>query len=263
MKRRISLQSLLLLIGSFTFVFLLGEAVHESGHWLAHQFYNNEGVGMHIDPFGGSHITGVGALPMAVMGVTSLAGPLFNLLLGVVLSILVFPRRSPLSLPFVLWGPVAMVQEGVTFSLGLLTPGGDAAWVATAMGIPQGVILAFGIGLLLAGLAGITTLLPVAGIGVETPFGGKLLVVLVGFGFLMLIRSIYAFFSAPDLVVENLVPLIFAFLLSILLALGCKPLWGWLGRRMDLRTRTVSWGAATLALCLGAVMFFVQMVAVA
>jgi len=259
MKRHIPLQGILLLMGSFSFAFLLGEAVHESGHWLAHQLYGNEGIGIHIDPFGGSHITGVGALPMAVMGVTSLAGPLFNLLTGVVTSMLVYHRRSPLVLSLVIWGPVAMVQEGVTFSLGLLTPGGDAAWVATAMGIPQGVILVFGIALLLGGLVGISALLPLAGVSDETSFGGKLLAVLVGFGFLMLVRSAYAFLSAPDLVVENLVPLVFAFLLSVLLALGFRPLLRWLSQRFDMDTWTVKWSAAIMASCLGAGMFFLQM----
>jgi len=259
MQARRQLRSVLLLVGSFTFAFLLGEAVHEFGHWLAHQAYGHAGIGIHLDPFGGSHITGVNSLPRTAMGVTSAAGPLLNLLVGLVVSAALFRRCSPVWLPLCIWGPVALIQEGVTFSLGLLTPGGDAEWVAATLGIPEGVILAFGIVLLLAGLAGVSSVLPSAGLAPDASFGRRLVIVLGGFGFLMLVRSAYAFVSAPDLVVENLVPLIFAALLSVLLAGLSRPLAKILGVRQGIRAHNVSWRAVLLALNMGAGMFLLQL----
>lgn len=38
-------RTILLLMGSFTFAFLLGEAIHESGHLLAHLGFGNQGPG--------------------------------------------------------------------------------------------------------------------------------------------------------------------------------------------------------------------------
>ena len=120
-------KSILLLAGSFTFAFLLGEMAHEYGHYLGHLAYGNpDSVQVHIDPFGGSVIMGVASLPDKVLGVTSATGPLSNLVLGIACLILLWRIRRPILLPFLLWGPIAMIQEGVTFSLGMMTPGGDA-----------------------------------------------------------------------------------------------------------------------------------------
>ncbi len=75
-ERKSDLYSLLLLLGSYTFAFLLGELVHEYGHYFAHLAYGSAAIQVHIDPFGGSHIMGVNSLPLITMGITSLAGPL-------------------------------------------------------------------------------------------------------------------------------------------------------------------------------------------
>ena len=45
-------KTMLYLIGSFVFAFLLGEWVHESGHFLLHLIFGHEGVSMVIDPCG-------------------------------------------------------------------------------------------------------------------------------------------------------------------------------------------------------------------
>jgi hypothetical protein len=83
-----SLKQVLFLSGSFTFAFLLGEMIHEYGHYLCHLAYSSPGVQAHLDPFGGSRIMGVTSLSEDVMGITSAAGPLFNLILGVIFLLL-------------------------------------------------------------------------------------------------------------------------------------------------------------------------------
>ena len=81
-KHLLTIKSIFLLIGSFIFAFLFGEMVHEFGHYLAHQAYGNTGVGVVLDPFGGTHISGVTVKSLSVMAVTSAAGPLLNVVLG-------------------------------------------------------------------------------------------------------------------------------------------------------------------------------------
>ena len=144
-----SIKQILLLAGSFAFAFLLGEMVHELGHYLCHLSYGNPDIRIHLDPFGGSRIVGVRTLPPQVMGVTCAAGPFFNLFLGILCSLGLWKFRKPILLPFLIWGPVAMIQEGVTFTLGGLTPGGDAGWMAAA-GLPWAEILSAGTLLLVA-----------------------------------------------------------------------------------------------------------------
>jgi hypothetical protein len=251
-------KSILLLAGAFTFAFLLGEMVHEFGHYLTHLAYGNTGVGIHLDPFGGSRIVGVTSLPLNVMGVTSAAGPLFNLALGTTCSLLLWRKHRPGLLPLLLWGPVAMVQEGVTFSLGLLTPGGDAQWVVAA-GIPMAVVLTVGIGLLLTGIVMTSWQLSRVIFDQDIPFGGKFLVVLVGISSLMLVRAIHATMAAPALAIENLVPLIFSVLLSSIVVLVQGPLASGLHNASE-TPRRISWSSVASTIALGMAMFLFQVV---
>lgn len=220
------LKSVLILAGSFTFAFLLGEMIHEFGHFLGHKFYASPNAGVYLDPFGGSHITGTKGLSNSVLAVTSATGPLFNLVVGVIVSIILWRFRRPIILPLLMWGPVACIQEGVTFSLGLLTPGGDARWIST-LGISHGIILSFGIMLLILGVVGVSLLLPLAGIDIQDSFWQKFLIVLTGMGTLMLIRAIYSFFVSPSARIENLVPLIFSLILAILVISINRPVVRW------------------------------------
>jgi hypothetical protein len=251
------IKSILLLAGAFTFAFLLGEMVHEFGHYLSHLAYGNQNIRVHLDPFGGSRIVGVTSLPGEVMGITSAAGPLFNLSLGITCTLLVWRKRAAVLLPLLLWGPVSMVQEGVTFSLGLLTPGGDAQWIA-ALGVPQIIILVFGILLLVAGIGTITTLLPLVGVEKDDPQRRKLLIVLAGMCSLMLIRFLYSSLTSPGATMENFIPLVFSILLAAIVVWIHKPL---INRVTLPESPSVTWSASALTLILGGSVFVFQVLA--
>ncbi len=256
-----TLKSILLLAGSFTFAFLLGEAVHEYGHYLANLNYGLQGVQIHLDPFGSSQIVGVPTPQNPVMGgVTGAAGPLFNLALGMGCFLLLWRFRRPRLLPLLMWGPVAMVQEGVTFSLGLLTPGGDAQWVA-GMGIPAMIILILGILLLLAGVIMIAGLITLPGIRSEDSFGRKYFILLLGMGSLMLIRFIHSLAAAPQSINENMIPLVFTLLLSALVASLHAPMAGIMDQAFLKEPAPISWSSAASGLILGTGMFLFQVIA--
>jgi hypothetical protein len=252
-----SVKSILLLAGSFTFAFLLGEMVHEYGHYFGHLAYGNPGIRVHLDPFGGSHIIGVKNLPTQVLGMTSAAGPSANLILGLASFAFLWKKRSPILLPFLLWGPVAMIQEGVTLSLGLLTPGGDAEFIST-LGIPPLFILIIGITSLLTGLGLVSILLPVAGIKPDVPFARKLIFVLVGMCSLMLVRFLHAFWVAPANIMENLVPLVFSLLLAVIVVGLNHPLMGMMEKYIYMESALVTWSESAVGLILGAGMFTFQ-----
>jgi len=254
-----SIKSILLLAGSFTFAFLLGELVHDYGHYLGHLAYGNpDNVWVHVDPFGGTMIVGVTSLPDKIISATSATGPLFNLLLAVTCLLVLWRIRRPALLPLLLWGPIAMIQEGVNFSVGMMTPGGDAQWIA-AMGVPRPLLLLIGSFLLVAGVKTISLLLPLTDVQRDEPFKDKFLIVLLGMCSLMFVRFIHSFVASPTSVVENLVPLIFSLLLAVFVALSYKPASGSAGGA-GTKTETVAWSAVTLALTLGLGMFLIQLV---
>lgn len=250
------LKSILLLAGAFTFAFLFGEMVHELGHYLAHLAFGNTSVRIHLDPFGGSRIVGVRSLPLNVMGVTSAAGPLFNLVIGMVCLFVMRRTRRPELLPLLLWGPVAMIQEGVTFSLGLLTPGGDAQWII-ATGVPVALILTVGILWLLAGLVAVSLLLASTVLNHSETFWTKLGIVLVGMTSLILIRAIHAFVVVPTLSTENLVPLIFSLLLAVIVVALHKPLASLLNQAPE-KSYPVAWPTVVTTTTSGTAMFLFQ-----
>ncbi|MGD1994879.1 MAG: hypothetical protein PVI59_16925 [Anaerolineae bacterium] len=252
-------KSIPLLVGSFTFAFLLGEATHELGHYLAHRACGTAGVQIHLDPFGGSQIVGVPSLPLDVMGVTSAAGPLFNLTLATACFLLLWRRCNPTLLPLLLWGPVAMAQEGVTFSLGLLTPDGDAQWIVE-WGLPLIAVLTVGLALLLASVATMSQLLPVAALGKRESLGARVWIVMTGVSSLMLVRAGHSLLVKPASIVENADPLAFSLLLSILVAMLHRPLAALLSKRIGVADCSVTQVAATLAMMLATGMFLFQLV---
>jgi len=253
-----SIKSILLLAGSFTFAFLLGELVHEYGHYLGHLAYGNpDNVQVHVDPFGGTMIVGVTSLPDKIISVTSATGPLFNLLLAVACLLLLWRIRRQALLPFLLWGPIAMIQEGVNFSLGMMTPGGDAQWIAS-LGIPKPIIVLIGSFLLVAGVKMISLLLPLTNMERAVPFKDKFLIVLLGMCSLMLIRYIHSVVASPTSIVENLVPLIFSLLLAVFVVLVYKPI-SKSTHAIKEKSKPVPWSVVTFSLMLGLNLFLFQL----
>lgn len=207
------IEPVVLLAGGFVFAFLWGEMVHEYGHYLSHLYFGNKGVSVYLNPFGSSRIMGVTTLPLNQSGLTAAAGPLTNLIFGVLVMSLLWRKKRPELFPLLLWGPVAMIQEGVTFSLGFLTPGGDAEWISS-LGIPEAVILIIGIISIFSGLIFISWLLSRIGITKNRSRLENFAIIIVGMCSLMLIRFLYSVIAQPQFIIEDLVPLIFSLLLA-------------------------------------------------
>ncbi len=200
---------------AFSFAFITNEAIHETGHWIAHVAYGAH-VGVILDPFGGSRIVG-GADSSAPAGVTSLAGPLFSVLFSAALFVTLWHWRGPRSAPFLFMFPIALIQEGVTFSLGLMTPGGDASYVA-AWGVPVPLLATLGGILLLAGIAGLAAVLPLAGLSEDTRWGRVLIVAGTSMVMLMLLRFAVSVALRSGSLAEAVVPLVFSVLLALAIA---------------------------------------------
>ena len=245
------IKSILFLAGAFTFAFLLAEAVHETGHYLTHRWYGNDSIRVHLDPFGGSRMIDDRYLPETGMIITSAAGPLFSLVLSIGSFLILLKIRKPALLPLLIWGPTAMIQEGVNLSLGLFSRNSDAQWIVQS-GLPAFLILMIGIALLIAGLIGIALLLPLAGIDSKSPFGCTLLIILAGMCSLLIIRLAGTLFTSPDTLIENLIPLGF----SGILALVVTTLQRTITRHQT--THYLGWNLVVSNFALGAGMFLCQ-----
>lgn len=247
----------LLLLGSFVFAFCLGEAVHELGHYLAHRAFGVD-VGIRLDPFGGSRILHGSSAPREIWGLTSVAGPLLNLLAGTTLSLSLWWVRRPALLPLLLWGPIALVQEGVTFSLGMLTPGGDAQLLVD-WGVPAAVLVSLGVLSLALGISLICGLLPLVDLSPADSLSRKFIVVTGGMVSFMFLRLLVSSFFSPDLALENTVPLVFALLLASIVVMLYGPLYPILNRIARTEPVSVTWPMAIFSMTLGAGVVMLQL----
>nr|MBN1230176.1 hypothetical protein [Anaerolineae bacterium] len=253
-----TIQAALLLFGSYVFVFLLGEAVHEFGHFVTDTLWGFD-VRIVLDPFGGSHIQWLGPYPDSPIMFPTIAGPLLNLTAGVLTSVLLWRKARPALLPLLLWGPSALMQEGINLSAGLLSPGSDAAWLVE-WGIPGAVILILGITFLVLGLLSLCCLFPLLGISVEDSFLRKLVIVAGGMVTFLLIRALYSALALNTPLIEQAVPLVAGLLLAALIALMHRLLAPVLRRFFAGEQATPQWNMVGLAAILGAVVFSVQLI---
>ena len=258
MKKSGTLQTILFLMGSFTFAFLLGEMVHEWGHFLAHKYFGVEGISIHLDPFGGSRILGLTSLPMQEMGITTAAGPGLNLLAGLLVTGLFWRYTRPILLPLILWGPIALIQEGVNLSLGLLSPGSDAQWLA-AWGVPESILIIMGVVFILAGPGLISWLLHLVGVVDDKSFQGRFVILFFGLGFLIILRALVSLFQSPAAALENAVPLVFALILALLIT-SLQGIWGSIREDKQVSVDMPTWSTSIVALGLGLGILFTQII---
>jgi hypothetical protein len=250
------LPQVLLLLGSFVFAFCLAEAVHELGHFLAHRAYGVT-VGIRLDPFGGSRILNGSSAPREILGITSAAGPLLNLLAGLVVSSSLWRFRRPALLPLLMWGPVALIQEGVNLSLGLLNPGADAELIVE-WGVPAHMLVGFGLTLLLAGIILICWLLPLLNLSPADSFERKFGTVASGMVSLMVVRLLYSYLTAPSSAQENTVPLVFSVLLATILVVLYDVLYPLLSRKSITKSASITWPSVLLSTALAGGMILFQ-----
>lgn len=240
-------KTILYLIGSFIFAFLLGELVHEYGHFMMHVLFGHEGISVIIDPFGGSCNIGVTAMPNLEVAWTTIMGPMFNVLCAAVVYFLV---RNQFFLPLRIWFPIALIQEGVTFSIGNLTMGGDAYWISASTGIHTLAILIFGIALLCLGIWTLARELSAIPDLKHLNFIKKLITIFLSFGALLIIRAFYSIVLNPSLIVENLVPLLFSIIVACVVSLLIRD------SGID---RPVTDKKANIAITMGIAMFVFQL----
>jgi hypothetical protein len=128
------------------------------------------------------------------------------------------------------------------------------------LGIPKLVILIFGIMSLAAGILIISMMLALAGIRDNDPFWRKLVIVFLGMDSLMIIRFIYSYFASPGYAMENLIPLIFSFILTLIVVILHPHVSRWLKIAVLKRPISIPWTVPFFSLLLGAGMLLFQII---
>jgi hypothetical protein len=158
-------KSIGLIFGAAGFSFNAGNIVHEFGHMVADWISGIPFSSIHVivHPFFAPYIKIDGGRPDSLMGWPDAAGPLANVLFGLIVFTLLWKRRNPFLFPLLLWGPLACVQEGLGQILTISDPGSDA-FLMVAAGLPQPVLIVICILLLIIGILLFGLVFPIAGL---------------------------------------------------------------------------------------------------
>ena len=259
-------RAMVLVLGASVFAYLFGVVVHEFGHYIGAAIADVPVEGIVLHPFDLSYndygdLRGVSQLRLAI---ESAAGPVLNLFVGAGVSLFVWRRRSARWLPVVMWGPLALLQEGVGMIIGLVDyPNLESDWVSVMKaGVPPAMIGLSVAVLLVAGSVWILLLMPLAGISAEDPYWTKLVVFLAGVPLLMLGAVVYlavigSSVSSPAGMAQQNRSIALGASVALVASLTAlhRPLFARLDRISHTQTSPVSWRDAGLAVAMGAAVF--------
>ena len=273
------LKSTLLFMGASFFAFLLSGFLHETGHYLASMIQGVPIRGIVLNPFGQDYNIYLGdtraifATP-AAKAFNGAAAPFFDVFIGVLISSLLWRKRSPVLLPLLMVGSTSLLIESVAIIIEFKGIVGSDFGKIVAIGVPQTILVLLAIVMFAAGCLWILQLLPLAGINSHDPFWRKLVMFLAGIPVLLLCAVIYQTLFGEDyyipswrgyLIMERLrkaktIELGVSIAVFTVIAALHKPLFPWLDRLSHTPVGQVRWRDALIAVGLGLAMTIIQLV---
>lgn len=273
------LKSILLFMGTSFFAFLLSGALHETGHYLASTILGVPVRGIVLHPFGQDYNIYLGDLSVALgtplrRTFEAFSAPFFTVLIGVMVSLLLWRRRAPVLLPLLMVGSTSLLIESVGIILEITDPNASADWSRVMRsGIPAGILWLLALVMLIAGCIWMLQLLPLAGIHSQDPLWRKLVVFLAGIPVLLLCAVIYQTLFGGDyyvptwrgyMLAENLrkaktIQMGMSIVLLTAIAALHKPLFPWLDRLSHTPVGQVRWRDTLIAIGLGLAMTIIQL----
>jgi hypothetical protein len=268
------LKAALLFMGASFFAFCLCLFVHEIGHYLSFTILGIPSGGIVLNPFGGNYAIRLGEYGTpwrrALFG---FSGPFLTVLIGVMVSLLLWRRRAPVLLPLLMVGSTSLLTESVGMILDITDASGDWAKVMQ-IGIPAGILWLLAVVMLIAGCIWMLQLLPLTGIRSQDALWRKLVVYLAGFPVFFLCAVIYQTLFGGDyyipgrggpLLMEDLrkaksIQLGASIVLTIMVTALHKPLFPWLDRLSHTPVGQVRWRDTLIAIGLGAAIVIIQLV---
>lgn len=265
---------MVLFMGASFFAYLFAVAVHETGHYLAAIILGVPEKGIVLHPFALSYNIYGGDLSRAFgtplrRAFHGASGPLLNIILGVIVSLLLWRKRSSRWLPLLMWGSVALLQESVNMIMGIIDyPDIISDWVDVMLtGMPPMVVSLFAVILLIAGWIWMLLLLPLAGVRPEDAFWRKLPIILAGIPTLLLGAVIYvallgssSMAPAGFALQRRSIALAASLILMFFITATHKPLYPILDRISHTSPARVSWRDTLPAVGLGGAIFVLQLV---
>lgn len=165
-----------LLLGSFILAYLGALYVHELCHSGAALISGGDAFGIVIDPFGWSYSIS-NSIEHPVFHTA--AGAIGSSLIGILLFMLLIRWPKPALLPLLLFGPIALINNGQYWAVDIIEETGMDACTLVNLGIPASVLLVAGIIQCLVGVVCMIRLMRIIGL-TNQPFIKRLIILGVG-----------------------------------------------------------------------------------
>ena len=218
---------MLLFFGGFLFAYLLNPyIIHEAGHAFGGVLFGCQFEGLNVNPFGTGGWRNICSEPMTQAGefIQGMGGEIFGLPVSIAVTLLLWRKRRSILLPLLMSAAVICIGNllsvldsmssypNLVFDYGL----------ALQAGVPSFILAIIAIASLVLGIILMDLLLPLAGIGITTPFWQVLVLSLSTWPLCMAIRAIYQSMNGIN-IAGPMSLVIFGVIIAILTALCFKP----------------------------------------
>jgi hypothetical protein len=249
------IRSMLLFFGAFLFAFSLNSyIIHEAGHAFGGVLFGCQLEGLNVNPFssGGWRNQCPDTMTEAGKFIQGMGGEIFGLPLSIVVTLLLWHKRSPMLLPLLMSAAVICIGNmlSVLDSLSSYPNNVFDYGLMLKLGIPPFILSVIAIISLVFGTVFMELVFPLGGIGVTTPFWQVLLLSLTTWPFYLALRLVYQ--SLVGNSIEGPTSLfIFGVILAMLTALSFKPVYKLANRITHIEPMLPSASAAWLSIGLG------------
>jgi hypothetical protein len=230
--------------------------IHEFGHVLALLVGGVTDFQIILNPFIGSRV--IWDVNPNLLWLVNPAGWITNISLSTLITLVLWRKRKPVLLPFLMWSSIAYIQEGLTILMDLSSPGSDAA-IQVLLGTPSFVLVILGLILFVGGIIVIWFLFPLLNISSETKFWDKFIILVIGFSVYMVAVVVYASSFAPFDAPFQVPKVIFTIILAFILSALYKPLKPLLEKFVYTATKTSNWMTIWITLGLSGILIIFQL----
>jgi len=249
------IRSMALFFGAFLFAFSLNSyIIHEAGHAFGGVLFGCQFEGLHVNPFGAGGWRNQCPDTMTQAGkfFQGMGGEIFGVPLSIVVTILLWRKRSPGLLPLLMSatvvciGNLLSVLDSITSYPGFIFDYG----LMLKAGMSPSILWAIGVASLVFGIIFMDLLFPLGGIGRATPFWQVLLLSLTTWPFYLALRLIYQSLAGRS-IEGPITLLVFGVIVATLTAIFFKPVYKLADRISHIEPVVPSAGAAWLSIGLG------------
>ncbi|MHA1217992.1 MAG: hypothetical protein ACTSO5_04815 [Candidatus Heimdallarchaeaceae archaeon] len=252
-----TLKPMLLLFGSWVFAYLLGVSIHEIGHALATVQLGYTNIRIYLHPFELNYVTST--LDSSSL-LYSISGPLFNLLIATILTLVLWKFRNQYTLPILMLGPAAFISEGVAMIIEATAyPHSNADWVRVVeFGMPYAILWILAFVTIALGCFVFLLLVPVVYDVQKNESRKSFFIILSALPGWYLLSVIYSSILDLDRLVKKIVTLASSILLVILFTFVYERLFPRLERISRSELKEISWISIGLSLSLAVTIIIVQ-----